>query len=284
MATRVIDDSKLNDIAVAIQAKDSGGQMTVDEMPTRIANIPTGGGTLISKTIIKNGIYNASSDNADGYDVVTVDVPQDPNENFDKFMNDTLERYSTTATTIPSRCFENKTNMLSITMPNVTTIGSWAFKSCTRLTMDSLPSGLTGGIGAETFYGCNELSLTNIPNGITRIGSDAFNRCYKLALTVLPQNLQSISDAAFSRCEKIVITSFPNSLTNIGAGAFNLCTGIPYIDVSNMTNRPTIASSSFSNTTFPFYFRDQQQLDEWASATNWSTYADRFQIKPNEVI
>ena len=39
MATRIIDDSKLNDIAVAIQAKDSGGQMTVDEMPTRIANI-----------------------------------------------------------------------------------------------------------------------------------------------------------------------------------------------------------------------------------------------------
>ena len=36
MATRVIDDSKLNDIAVAIQAKDNGGQMTVDEMPDRI--------------------------------------------------------------------------------------------------------------------------------------------------------------------------------------------------------------------------------------------------------
>lgn len=36
MATRVIDDTKLNDIAVAIQTKDSGGQMTIDEMPTRI--------------------------------------------------------------------------------------------------------------------------------------------------------------------------------------------------------------------------------------------------------
>lgn len=36
MATRVIDDNKLNNIATAIQAKDSGGQMTVDEMPNRI--------------------------------------------------------------------------------------------------------------------------------------------------------------------------------------------------------------------------------------------------------
>ena len=42
MAIRVIDDSKLNDIAVAIQAKDSGGQMTVDEMPGRIQAIPSG--------------------------------------------------------------------------------------------------------------------------------------------------------------------------------------------------------------------------------------------------
>ena len=50
MATRVIDDTKLNDIAVAIQAKDSGGQMTIDEMPTRIANIPSGGG-IKEKTV-----------------------------------------------------------------------------------------------------------------------------------------------------------------------------------------------------------------------------------------
>ena len=49
MATRVIDDSKLNAIAVAIQAKDNGGQMTVDEMPTRIENIPTGGGVKAQK-------------------------------------------------------------------------------------------------------------------------------------------------------------------------------------------------------------------------------------------
>ena len=36
MATRVIDDTKLQNIAVAIQSKDNGGQMTVDEMPGRI--------------------------------------------------------------------------------------------------------------------------------------------------------------------------------------------------------------------------------------------------------
>ena len=49
MATRIIDDNKLNNIAVAIQAKDNGGQMTVDEMPTRIENIPSGGGVKTQK-------------------------------------------------------------------------------------------------------------------------------------------------------------------------------------------------------------------------------------------
>ena len=42
MATRVIDDTKLQNIAVAIQSKDNGGQMTVDQMAGRIEAIPTG--------------------------------------------------------------------------------------------------------------------------------------------------------------------------------------------------------------------------------------------------
>lgn len=33
-----------------------------------------GGGTLITKTVTANGVYNASSDNADGYSTVTVNV------------------------------------------------------------------------------------------------------------------------------------------------------------------------------------------------------------------
>ena len=75
MATRIIDDTKLQNIAVAIQAKDNGGQMTVDEMPTRIDNIPSGGGTLITKTVTDNGVYSAVDDEADGYSMVTVSVP-----------------------------------------------------------------------------------------------------------------------------------------------------------------------------------------------------------------
>ena len=43
-----------------------------------LAKIVGGGGgesTLITKTINANGVYNASSDNADGYNKVTVQLP-----------------------------------------------------------------------------------------------------------------------------------------------------------------------------------------------------------------
>ena len=51
MAMRVIDDSKLQGIAVAIQSKDNGGQMTVDEMPGRIQAIPTGASPVFEQIV-----------------------------------------------------------------------------------------------------------------------------------------------------------------------------------------------------------------------------------------
>lgn len=69
MATRVIDDTKLQNIAVAIQGKDSGGVMTVDEMPTRIAAIPEGiqksstSDTPVYFGVNANGLYVSDNPN-----------------------------------------------------------------------------------------------------------------------------------------------------------------------------------------------------------------------------
>lgn len=233
MATRVIDDSKLQNIAVAIQGKDNGGVMTVDEMPWRIEAIPSGGGTLISKTITENGVYNANSDNADGYDIVTVDVPE--RNTLDEYFADTLEVANIpSASSIRAKFFEDKSKLVNVIMPNVTSIGD-----------------------------------------------DAFSRCASLALTSLPNGITSINKGTFYQCQKLALTSLPSGVTNIGNHAFTNCNKIPYLDFSEFTQIPTVTSGSFYATTFPFYFRDQQQLDEWAAATNWSTYADRFQIKPS---
>ena len=231
----ITDNDILQGIAEAIQAKDSGGQMTVDEMPTRIANIPSGGGTLIPKTITQNGVYNASSDNADGYDVVTVSVPE--RNTLDEYFADTLEVANIpSATSIMSDFFRSRKKIINVIMPNVTVINQYSFAFC--------------------YY----LALTSLPSGVTYIGQHAFDSCSNLALT-----------------------SLPSGVTQIGAYAFRYCTHIPYLDFSDFTQIPTLEAHAFDNTSFPFYFRDQQ-LDEWAVATNWSTYARRFQIKPSGVI
>ena len=208
----VTDSDWLQAAAVAIQNKDSGSKIEVPDFASRIDALPAVP-TLIPKAITENGVYNASSDNADGYDVVTVDVPE--KNTLDEYFADTLEVANIpSATAIITEQFFVRTNLKSVIMPNV----------------------------------------------------------------------KKINPSAFYNCNKLVMTSLPAGITSIGSYAFRFCTSIPYLDFSNFNHIPSIQSYVFDNTKFPFYFRDQQQLDEWAAATNWSTYAARFQIKPSEVI
>ena len=44
------------------------------EMAEAIDDIPSGG-TLITKTVVDNGVYSAQDDEADGYSIVTVAIP-----------------------------------------------------------------------------------------------------------------------------------------------------------------------------------------------------------------
>ena len=51
---------------------------TIKEIAIAKATASGGGGgsaTLIDKNIVANGVYNASSDSADGYKKVTVELP-----------------------------------------------------------------------------------------------------------------------------------------------------------------------------------------------------------------
>lgn len=72
-----ITRQKLDDLAVAVAVKSHHAlPMTIAEMQTAVSNIPTPTTpTLVTKSISQNGTYTASSDNADGYSSVTVNVP-----------------------------------------------------------------------------------------------------------------------------------------------------------------------------------------------------------------
>ena len=78
MSKYVIDSSTLTSIADAVRTKGGTTEpIVVSDIPTAIANLPSGGEPVITElTVTQNGTYTAS-DGVDGYSPVTVNVPQD---------------------------------------------------------------------------------------------------------------------------------------------------------------------------------------------------------------
>lgn len=70
--------SATEDIADAITEKGGTASYSdgLETMASKILLIPTPQPMLITKSITANGTYNASDDSADGYNEVTVAVPQ----------------------------------------------------------------------------------------------------------------------------------------------------------------------------------------------------------------
>ena len=59
---------------------------------------------------------------------------------------------------------------------SVTSIGYYAFRSCSALTSVTIPNSVTS-IGSSAFYGCSSLTSITIPEYVTSISYSAFRGC-----------------------------------------------------------------------------------------------------------
>ena len=109
------------------------------------------------------------------------------------------------------------TELETLKMPNVTSIGNYAFYGCFYLTSVTFPSGLTS-IGNEAFYHCALTSVT-FPSGLTSIGNNAFYCCDALTSITLPSSLTSIGNNAFNGCDALISVTISGNPT-MGAQAF----------------------------------------------------------------
>ncbi len=159
---------------------------------------------------------------------------------------------------IPANLFANCTGVTSLQFasnPSLTSIGNYAFNTCSNLAGTvAIPNTVTG-IGTCAFRGCSSITTLTIGTGLATIGSEAFKNCTGLttinynatncanAETSSPFNgsgsdrgctlnigngVRSIPQYMFNNCVRLTSLYFLNTpaITTIGNYCFAGCTGI----------------------------------------------------------
>ena len=138
-----------------------------------------------------------------------------------------------------------KGDILSVSLPEgLTSIGGYAFESCSSLTSITLPNSVTS-IGYSAFEDCSSLSSITLGNSVTSIGGAAFRYCSSLTSFTLPNSVTSIGDGAFYGCSSLTSITIPNSVTSIGSNAFQYCTSLTSIILPNSVT--SIGSQAFES-------------------------------------
>ena len=108
-------------------------------------------------------------------------------------------------------------------VPNLTTIGQYAFARCANLKTFEFPSSLRV-IGDYAFSDCASLRRAEFADGIEQIGKFAFYANRNLTRLYLPSSLKTIGEQAFRSCTGLLSVLLPSTLENVGAHAFYRCT------------------------------------------------------------
>ncbi len=195
MATRVIDDTKLQNIAVAIQSKDGGGQMTVDEMPTRIEQ------NLQSKAVL------------------------------DSLIDGSITSIESDVTRIKAYKFNGCTSLVSVDFPNVTTIGGYAFQGCYSLEEAIFPN--VTRIDDAILQRCSKLE-TAVFDKATYIGLASFQNDTKLK-NINIRNIERISASAFWDCSNLNTIVLEKRAVLDTTGAFTGCPAIIYVKPEDLS-------------------------------------------------
>ena len=185
-----------------------------------IDSISGGSATLITKNITQNGTYNASSDNADGYSSVTVNVPSSGGVGIPREV-DSHGIYSKPQSqftfSLPSNATDIGPDVLEGALANCGTLKSVDLSSLTTLSYTNAMK--------NAFQGCYNITSIDLTN-LTLVGST----------TVM---ISSSMENAFQSCKGLTSVDL-SSLTTVAGSramyqAFQGCTNVTYLNLSNLT-------------------------------------------------
>lgn len=126
----------------------------------------------------------------------------------------------------------------NITIPNsVISIGDYAFKNCSMLTLNIFENGRY--LGNEdnlylVFVGLiNTFSMVIIHENTKFIMDNAFSKCLYMESVEIPSNVISIGAYAFSESLYLTDITIPSSVTSIGASSFGYYSNLKSITVDD---------------------------------------------------
>ena len=194
--------------------------------------------TIPATVIIKNHEYQVTAIDEYGFCQRTYNTQNytyngksytidDSNYNNTVLQSVTFEQPSK-ITTIGSYAFNSCTKLESIVIPNsVTSMGEAAFKGCISLTDVHFQTKEDGTVNLKTiptqcFRYCPFTSI-EIPEGITTIGNEAFQFNLYLKTMKLPNTLTTIGTHFLCDAKSITTLTIPASVTHIDGAAFHGC-------------------------------------------------------------
>lgn len=133
-------------------------------------------------------------------------------------------------------------------------------------------------IGAQAFRG-SKITSISCPN-VTSVEAYGLDSCTSLVDVNLPK-VNSLKNYAMQNCKALVRLEFPNKITTQGAVWTN-CTALTTLilrgsTMSGLGNKNCLQGTPIASGTGYVYVPDNL-VNNYKSATNWSTYAS--QIKP----
>lgn len=183
-------------------------------------------------------------------------------------------------TSIGEYTFRYCYSLSNIVIPNsVTSIGQHVFDECRALGEVTISDSMTS-IANSMFYNCSALTDIIITDSVTSIEPGAFYGCYSLANVIIPNSVTNIGQSAFSYCYCFSKITIPDSVTSIGQSAFFYCNGVKEYHIQPIVP-PTAGSSIFpSLSSDSIIYVPKGKLNDYKTATNWSTYARYMQEEP----
>ena len=156
-------------------------------------------------------------------------------------------------------------------------IKPYTFRECTNLTSINLPNVRT--LGLQCFHTCTSLTEVHMPK-LTTMNAYAFTDCVNLKLVDFPI-LGYLQASSLQNCQSLESADFPN-VNTMGNLVFSGCTNLTKLVLRNnavcsLSNVAAFSNTPIANGTGYVYVPDDL-VDSYKVARNWSTYAS--QIKP----